>query len=457
MWFQRALRAYDVRGKYPYEVNETLARRIGLAFSKLNINVVYVGRDCRSSSRSLSKALVSGLVSSGVEVYDLGEIPNPLCYYACFRDEVYGIYITASHNPPEYNGFKFIKNDGTSMLEEYERLKEFLSKELKVKPLSEAISIPLKVIEPYLEELSKAVDDVSEVKVIAATFGGVVNKVLPKIAKEFNLKLRLLHPEIRSDFYGLRPEPTPENLQTLSEEVVKEGADFGVAFDGDGDRAVIVDNEGRVLDGSKTGYLLMSYLANKGNTVVLTPDTSSALIKLAQEMGVKITWSRIGHAFIEKEVKRHNAVLGIEQSSHFYHGYLYPFSDGLLTMLKVSEIAKQWKISELLNRVHFSPIVKLYVNVKSDDIKKEIIKRVISAIPEGIQLDDGIKIISDKGWALIRESQTMPEINICIETLSENELNMLMSEIVRAIEKFKRSSSIGEVVRSIFKRRGFLD
>lgn len=199
VWLQRALRAYDIRGKYSYEVNETLAKRVGLAFSKLNIDTVYVGRDCRSSSYSLSKALTSGLVSSGIKVYDLGEIPNPLCYYACFRDKVYGIYITASHNPPEYNGFKFIKNDGTSMLEEYERLKETLVKELKVRPLSGTMPIPLRVIEPYLEELSRVISDVSRVKIIAATFGGVVNKVLPRIAKEFDLKLRILHPEIRTN------------------------------------------------------------------------------------------------------------------------------------------------------------------------------------------------------------------------------------------------------------------
>lgn len=456
VWSQNALRAYDVRGKYPSEVNEYLAERIGLALSKLGVDVIYIGRDCRSSSHSLFRALTKGLASGDVEVYDLGEIPNPLCYYMCFKDRVNGVYVTASHNPPEYNGFKFIRSDGTSMLEEYEELKKLLKSELKGKYLGKVTIASKEVVEPYLEELSRVVTDVEGVKVVVATFGGVVNRVLPRIAEEFGLKLYLLHPKIRSDFYGLRPEPSSENLRQLSEEVIRRGADLGVGFDGDADRAVIVDDEGQVLDGSKTGYLLISNLAGKGDIIVLTPDTSSTLVKLAEKIGAKIIWSRIGHAFIERKVKRYRAVLGIEQSSHFYHGYLYPFSDGLLTMLKICEIVKSHKISELLHRAHFPPIVKFYIDVVNDDVKRKVVRNIALALPEAMRLDDGVKIVSERGWVLIRESQTMPEVNVCIEALTESELNILKEKLTKTIKKLKESNSVGESVRGTLKQVEFL-
>ena len=456
MWSQSALRAYDVRGRYPHEVNEFLAERVGLALSKLGASAAYVGRDCRFSSPSLSRALARGLASGGADVCDLGEVPNPLCYYMCFRDGVSGVYVTASHNPPEYNGFKFIRGDGTSMLEEYEELKRLLRGELSGGSSGGGAVAPKEALEPYLEGLSRAVADAEGVEVVAETFGGVVNRVLPRVAEEFGLKLRLLRPRVRGDFYGFRPEPSPENLQQLSEEVVRRGADLGVAFDGDADRAVIVDGEGRVLDGSRTGYLLLSSLARRGDVVVLTPDTSSTLAKLAEDMGVRVAWSRIGHAFIEREVRRRGATLGIEQSSHFYHGYLYPFSDGILTMLRVCEIAKSCGISELLRRVRFPPMAKFYVDVGSDDAKRRVVRSVALAIPEAVRLEDGVKVVSERGWVLIRESQTMPEVNVCIEAPTEGELSALRSELAEAIEKLKGSPSVGERVREILKRAGFL-
>ena len=148
--------------------------------------------------------------------------------------------------------------------------------------------------------------------------------------------------------------------------------------------------------------------------------------------------SRIGHVFIEKKVLEEKAVLGIEQSSHFYHGYIYPFSDGLLSMLKLCEFAKEIRPSEILSKIPLRPIIKYYVDVSSDEIKWKIMDKVRSMFKNALVLADGIKYYFDNGWVLIRASQTMPEINICIEAPSEKDLAKLRKEYTNLILRLKR-------------------
>ncbi len=435
------LRAYDIRGKYPSEVNETLAKAIGQLIPQIVKSKEFcTGSDSRESSPSLLKALINGFLESGVRVFNLGEVPNPLIYAYCWKRRNYGVYVTASHNPYMYNGFKFVKFDGTSMLEEYYELKRRLVQGHIIRSVSKVKGGVVEVdgISEYLDVISKVVSDVSDVSIVIETFGGVVNRVLPKIAKEFGLKVKILHHEIRRDFYGLRPEPTKENLKLLAEEVVKHNAVLGVAFDGDADRSVFVDDKGNILDGSSAGILLVSHLVRKGDKVVITPDTSSTLEKFIKDKGAKVVISRIGHVFIEKKVLEEKAVLGIEQSSHFYHGYIYPFSDGLLSMLKLCEFAKEIRPSEILSKIPLRPIIKYYVDVSSDEIKWKIMDKVRSMFKNALVLADGIKYYFDNGWVLIRASQTMPEINICIEAPSEKDLAKLRKEYTNLILRLKR-------------------
>ncbi|RLE76803.1 MAG: hypothetical protein DRJ44_03440 [Thermoprotei archaeon] len=353
-----------------------------------------------------------------------------------------GICCHNSHNPPEYGGFKFIRCDGTSFIEEYRKIKEIVlsgkfEKSEKLGSVKEE-----NVLESYLKTVSRHVRVEGKVKIVAETFGGAVNLVLPKILNTFNIELKVLHPQIKGDFYGLRPEPKGENLRELRKRVVKEGADFGVAFDGDADRAVFVDDKGRELSGSLAGIVFTKYLTKKGDTIVLTYDTSTALREVAENKGLKIVWSRVGHGFIEEKVRDHGAVLGIEQSSHFYFGFLYPFSDGVLSTLLMTSIVSQGvKISEALEKVKARPMEKIYINAVNDHIKKKVIKKIEEMYPSAEKLEDGVKIYFGDEWVIVRESQTMPEVNLVVEAENEERLEELISEYKKLIKKLVEKMS----------------
>ena len=346
-----------------------------------------------------------------------------------------GVCCHNSHNPPEYNGFKFIRSDGTSFIDEYIKLKEVALSGGPRKSECPGVVVEEDVLESYIETVSKYLKIENRVKIVAETFGGVVNLVLPKILETLNVEYEILHPEIRGDFYGIRPEPKGENMLTLRRRVLEEKADFGVAFDGDADRSVFVDDTGRELTGSLAGIVFVKHLVKKGDTVVLTYDTATALRKVAEDIGAKVIWSRVGHGFIEEKVRDYCAAIGIEQSSHFYFGFLYPFSDGILSTLLMASIVSQGvRISETLSEVPVKPMEKLYINAGSDQVKKRVVEEVRKIYPEAEKLEDGIKIYLEDEWVIIRESQTMPEINLVIEARNEKRLEKLKNEYVMLIK-----------------------
>ena len=441
---ERIFRAYDVRGVYRKELNEEIAEKIGYATAIVaESEELVVGRDTRYHSPSLTQALIKGINDAGCDVIFVGANPNPLVYYACWSKHKPGIYATASHNPPEYGGFKFIRRDGTSFIEEYRKIKEIVLSE-KFEKFKKLGSVKEEsILESYLETVGRYIRVEGKVKIVAETFGGAVNLVLPKILNAFNIEFEILHPEIRGDFYGLRPEPKGENLQQLRQKAVEKGADFGVAFDGDADRAVFVDDKGRELSGSLAGIVFTKYLTKEGDTIVLTYDTSTALKEVAENKGLNIVWSRVGHGFIEEKVRDHKAVLGIEQSSHFYFGFLYPFSDGVLsTLLMASIVSQEVKISEVLEKIKARPMEKIYINAVNDHIKKKVIKKIEEMYPSAEKLEDGVKIYIGDEWVIVRESQTMPEVNLVVEARDEKRLKELVDEYSKLIGKLVKEASI---------------
>ena len=349
-----------------------------------------------------------------------------------------GVCCHNSHNPPQYNGFKFIRSDGTSFIEEYKKLKKYVKEEFTCSGefgiVTHENPLPL-----YKEKISEVLDIKGEVKLVAETYGGVVNVALPEVFKIADIKYEVLHSQIRGDFYGLRPEPKGENLIMLKQKVLEAEADFGVAFDGDADRAVFIDDTGRELTGSLAGIVYVKNLVKKGDVVVLTPDTSTALKELIENIGARVVWSRIGHGFIEEKVRDSKAVLGIEQSSHFYFGFLYPFSDGILSALLMARIVSEGvRISDVLKDVKVRPIDKLYIHAENDNVKKKVVREIAQQYPEAQKLEDGVKIYFEDGWVIVRESQTMPEINLVIEAATQKKLEQLKKQYIEYIKKLVR-------------------
>jgi len=433
-------RAYDIRGVYEKDITKEFALKLGYVLGKfIEDERIVVGNDTRSSSPVLAERLINGLLVSRKNVDYVGDVPNPVTYYYCWRGKMPGVYVTASHNPPEYNGFKLIRRDGTSFTHEYREIKKLFYRTSFPKEITAAVGSEtvryIDVAKDYLDFITSQVDIKHGVKVVVETFGGVVNKVLPTLFDKLGVKYKILHPRIKGNFYGYRPEPAENNLDLLKEKIVAFGADFGVAFDGDADRSVFVDNKGRVLNGSQAGAVLALFMVEKGDTVVLTPDTSIVLKKLIEDIGGKIVYSRIGHGFIEEKVRDTGAVLGIEQSSHFYFGKYYPFSDGILAAAIMAQVASHFNISAIVDKYPVFPMEKIYINAYDDETKRKVVSLLRKEHQDAVAVYDGFKVFFDDAWVLIRESQTMPEVNLVIEASTREKLEELKEKYVKKIKE----------------------
>ena len=285
----------------------------------------------------------------------------------------------------------------------------------------------------------------SKVKFVAECFNASASIVTPYLFQKFGLDCIPLNNDIKGDFGGKRPEPKSDNIKQLTEVVVDKKAEFGVAFDGDADRSVFVDEKGNYINPSKIGALFIKdALSSRSGKIVATIDCPSSIKKIVEENGGILIWSRIGHGFIEENLVKENALFAYEQSSHFYFNSFYPFSDGFLATLKLAEILSksQKSLSQMIKEIKINPTSKIYVNAKTHEIKKEVVDRVKERF-DGEDCVDGIKIhLNDEEWVLIRESQTNPEINICAEAKDEKRLNEL-------VEKYK--SIVNEEIKKVSK------
>jgi phosphomannomutase len=431
-------RAYDLRGVYPDEINEKIAERVGKALGTFlqGKETVCVGFDTRSSSKRIFKNFCSGLVSTGCRVVSLGMLPNPVVYFHAWRSKIFGCVITASHNPKDWTGFKLVRPNGTSFLEEIGKLKEIFEAgkflEGNGKILEENALVPYKIF------LKKNFGKI-ECKVAVECFGGAGVKGI-EVLEELGLNVIGLHDKPDKNFFGFdRPEPKGENLKPLIKVIKRKKVDFGVAFDGDADRAVFVDEKGRELNGSiLSAVFLQEILKKKKGKVILTADCASELKRIVERLGGKLIWWRVGHGFIEKKLLEENALFAAEESSHFYFNQFYPFSDGILATVYLAKILseKEEKFSEIVNKIRLHPTEKIYINVVNDVNKIKIVEKLREDFPEAIDIMDGIKIELNRiEWVLIRASQTLPEINICAEGKDKKRLREIVEKYRKIVEE----------------------
>jgi phosphomannomutase/phosphoglucomutase len=432
-------RAYDIRGIYGKDLTDEVAFKIGKALGTFlkGREKVCMGFDTRASSPILFEKLASGLVSTGCEVINLGMVPNPIVYFFAWKNKIFGCIITSSHNPKEWNGFKLIKPDGTSFLEEIKEIERIFDSEVFLKGNGKIVDYR-NAIKDYEDFLTKRIGRVKG-KIVAEFFGGA-GTVASSVFKNFGLEVIGLHEKPDENFYGFeRPEPKGENLKLLKETVKKEKALFGVAFDGDADRSIFVDDKGRELNGSiVSGVFIKDILKRKKGKIILTADCANGLKKITERLGGKLIWWRVGHGFIEKKCVEEKALFAGEQSSHFYFNEFYPFSDGILATLLLSKILYKSKkrLSKLVDEMKLNPVEKLYIDAKTDEKKLKIIEKIKREFPKALDLMDGIRIqLNETEWVLIRASQTLPEINLCVEAKNQKRLKKIIDEYSSIIKE----------------------
>ena len=445
--FDHIFRAYDIRGIYGEDLTEEIATKIGAAFATfLQGKTVVIGRDVRISGEKLRDALVTGLVSR-CDVTDVGVLPTPLLFYAANRlNKDAGIMVTASHNPPQWNGFKaFWGKKGSIYGKDMEKVR-YYAKNIDTKKMSEKLKGKASIYDGIIKEYQDFVHDKIKIerklKVVADTANGTCGLVAPDLFERLGCDILTLNKEPDGTFPAHLPEPKEETLGELMKEVVKHKADFGVGYDGDGDRAVFIDETGNLIPGDLTLLIFAKDILekNRGGKVVYELSCSMAVEEFVKKHGGIPMVERVGHTFIMDKMIREKALLGGEKSSHFYFADVYGMDDGTFASIKLAEILSKNKktLSEMVAALPQYPSV-YEKNFECPDNMKFIVIEKVRKQFKGYGLEtldiDGVKLIEEFGWVILRASNTEPVIRISAEARTKEKLKELYYFAVQELNK----------------------
>jgi phosphomannomutase len=416
--------AYDIRGIYPNELNEEAAYKIGLAFVKFlkkktkkkNLNIV-VGQDGRLSSPKLYKNLTQGIIRAGANVINIGLSTSPILYWTVgYYKFDGGINITASHNPPEYNGFKLVREKAIK-IGENSGMKEIknLAKNIDFSEFSKIKKGEIKkknVLTEYVKD-NLALTDVKKnkkLKIVIDTANSVSGIVIPKIFKKTECQIYHIFSRLDGSFPNHSPDPLKkENLKSLCAEVKKRKADLGIAFDGDGDRIFFIDQNGKVIEAHFITALLAKLILekNKKEKILFDIRTSNIVPEIIKSNGGKPIVYRIGHSLISNKMIKDKIFFGGELSGHYFLKKHYCCESPFFVIFKILEkMSKSGKnISELVE-----PYQKYFhsgeINFKIKD-KEKILKVLEKKYKKGkISKLDGLRIDFKDWWFLVRASNT---------------------------------------------------
>lgn len=448
-------REYDIRGIYGEDIDEEISYLIGRAFAskltKLGLNKTVLAHDNRLSSPVIKENLLKGLIDSGITVYDLGLASTPMCYFATnYYNVNTSMMITASHNPKEYNGFKFSYNGihnafGDQVREIYDIIerKDFVDGQGKV--------IPKDIRSEYIKLLTSNVKlGKRKIKVVYDCGNGTTSIIADDIFKQLNVEAIPLYNISDGSFPNHHPDPcVEENNRDLKEIVIKNKADLGVGFDGDGDRVGVIDEKGNMIDIDKYMIIMWRYLYDKVNKkegffdVKCTKALEDELIKL----GVKPVETRTGNSYTRKISHDGNYPLGGELSGHVYYRDKFPgYDDGIYAGLRIVERLSHTneKLSELLNGINkYYSTKELKIQVEDTEKFKIIDKVKEYAINKNYNIVtlDGVKVKFDDGFALVRASNTGPNITMRYEGNTRLRLKEIEDEFNNIVEKILKETN----------------
>ncbi len=441
-------RAYDVRGIYNEDLHPETMLKIGVALGtyaeERGEKSVVVGNDIRATSLLLSNAFISGLLSSGMDVTCAGTTPFGLCAFSGWRLKRDIIaYVTASHLPPEWNGVKLYTGEGIGFsAEENEKIRDIVlggkGKRVLWSEVGSYHEIDLR--DEYIEYIAKRFDgNIFEGKKIVLDCGnGSMGLVTLDVMSRVKLKTDALFLNPDPSFPNRPSEPADASLEALKTEVKRKRADFGAAFDGDGDRVAIIDDKGRMLSADQCGVIVAKELLEEKRGIVLANVECSMLVERELEpLGAKIERIPVGHTFLTLEAKKRDALLGIESSGHYVLPSFFPFDDAMIIPLKIAEVLAKTgkKLSELVDELPKFPKERRNLDCK-DKVKFEAMRVLADrlAIEYGadrINTMDGIRIdLKEEGWVLIRASNTSPLIRVTVEGATEEIKEKLMERFV---------------------------
>lgn len=410
---------------------------------------ILIGRDGRNSNNIMFNIVTAALNSDGLDTVDAGILPTPCLQYATKRIEFNGgIMITASHNPPEYNGLKPIANDGVelprqdeSVVEQIFKNKTFITSEIVGQNFKEEM-----IIDRYIDDVLALVDvdriKKRKFKVTMDLGNGVQALVAPLLAKKLGCTVITVNGTIDGDFPGRGSEPTPSNLSLMSFVAKETNSDIGAAFDGDGDRSIFCDEKGIVSWGDKTGTLLAKYLIltkHPKAKIVCPVNTTHILTKVAQDNGSEIIHTKVGSVEVSREMVKQGAIIGMEENGGFMYGVLNQVRDGALTTALMLDLmaSEEKSLSAILSSL---PKVYQYKS-KFECTEMGLIQKVVDSVknhgsPMKIETLDGVKIwFDEESWLMLRPSGTEPLIRIYGESTDELLINSKVNEYTRLVKE----------------------
>jgi phosphomannomutase len=442
----RCFKSYDVRGRIPDELNEDIARRIGRGYAEvINPGSVVVGHDIRLTSESIKAALVDGLREQGVDVVDIGQCGTEEIYFATSHLKVGGgICVTASHNPKDYNGMKFVRAEskpisGDSGLKEIQARAE--ANEFAA-AATRGNYEPVDTSDAYVEHLLSYVDTASlkPLKIVCTAGNGGAGRVVDLLEPHLPFEFIKLHHEADGHFPNGVPNPMLEENRTASAALVREsGADLGIAWDGDFDRCFFYDHTGEFIEGYYVVGLLASAFLAKGSDqiVVHDPRLTWNTIDVAESTGGSAEQSKTGHAFIKETMRRVDAVYGGEMSAHHYFRDFAYCDSGMIPWLLVAEIMSttgKTLASLVEERTHAFPCSGEINRTVAD--APALIAKVEDLYAEGantIEHMDGLSLSYDDWRFNLRMSNTEPVVRLNVESRGDVALMRAKTEELLAI------------------------
>ncbi len=445
-------RGYDIRGVYPNDLNKDVAYIIGRSFgtyvSKMGKKTCIVGRDNRYSSLELASFLIEGILSTGVDVIDLGLVTTPMYYYACIlKNNPTGIMVTASHNPKDDNGFKFAFDErGNARGEMIEEFRDFTFKGEFINGEGKLSNYDVR--DEYIKLM---LDNISlgkrPLKVILDLGNGTTTCIAKDIYYRLPIDIETLFGESDSSFPNHHPDPCiEENLSFLKKEVLDKKADIGIAFDGDGDRVGIIDEKGNYIPTDKYMIIIIRDIINKvkNKTFLYDVKCSKALDDEIVKLGGKSICYRTGNSYTKAKVRDDDLPFGGELSGHVYFRDKWPgFDSGIYAGLRLVEILSHTDkpLSSLLDGIsHYESTPELKF-ASPDDKKFIVVDKIINYCRDkgyDALTIDGVRVTFNDGWALVRASNTGPNITARFEATSKERLDEIQKEFTDLIDEYNK-------------------
>lgn len=444
------IKAYDIRGLVDGEVTSEFAFALGCAYAKFleeerEPSTVVIGEDMRPSSPILASAFADGVTSQGFDVIRIGLASTDLLYFAAGKLNLPGAMFTASHNPAEYNGIKLCKSGARPIGKEsgLARIREHILKGVPISLRSPGVSKDQPMLEEYAQFLLSLFDadttkDARRLKVVIDAGNGMAGYTAPAVMAKLNVDVIPMYFELDGTFPNHEANPIEAaNLVDLQKRVRKEGADIGLAFDGDADRCFLVDENGELVNPSTlTALIAVRELKRRpGSTIIYNLISSRAVPEIVEEHGGVAVRSRVGHSYIKKLMADHGAIFGGEHSGHFYFGDFWRADSGMLAALyALFELAGgDFPLSELLkpyNRYFSSGEINTKVESTTESL--DFIK---SSFQQDYPIDglDGYTVTGADWWFNVRGSNTEPLLRLNVEANTPEQMVRVRDQVLALI------------------------